>query len=265
MSDEASTLASAVEEMSAETAHISHQTVRSRKGEQLNEQEQGLTKSEAGRLQELETTIERGQQTFVEVGQALLEIRDSRLYRETHETFNGYCNDRWGINKSYAYRLMTASGIASDVVRMGTLDNPRQAYELARAPEAQRAEIWERVQDQAEKVTAKVIRQEVDRTLGVTSPVKDVTPTYEATTSTGRQVTIRLEPAVAYMKGLDAAIRTAERASADLPDIESKLSDFEKDALLFKLRTALRALDPGRDDRIYKRVAVVGERKVVNR
>ena len=41
-----------------------------------------LSAVETGRLAALEQTIERGLQTFVEVGTALLEIRDSRLYRQ---------------------------------------------------------------------------------------------------------------------------------------------------------------------------------------
>lgn len=40
-----------------------------------------LTTTETERLTDLETTIERGLKTFVEVGQALMEIRDGRLYR----------------------------------------------------------------------------------------------------------------------------------------------------------------------------------------
>jgi hypothetical protein len=41
----------------------------------------GLLPAERGRLAELEQVVERGLQTFVEVGLALTEIRDSRLYR----------------------------------------------------------------------------------------------------------------------------------------------------------------------------------------
>ena len=51
--------------------------------------EETLSAAEAGRLQELETTIERGLQTFIEVGEALREIRDHRLYRGDHPTFEG--------------------------------------------------------------------------------------------------------------------------------------------------------------------------------
>ncbi|MBN1485302.1 MAG: hypothetical protein JXA37_11335 [Chloroflexia bacterium] len=42
----------------------------------------GLTIEEQGRLKALEATIEQGLKTFVEVGSALLEIRDGRLSPE---------------------------------------------------------------------------------------------------------------------------------------------------------------------------------------
>lgn len=38
-------------------------------------------------LASCEQRIERGLKTFIDVGQALAEIRDSRLYKGTHETF----------------------------------------------------------------------------------------------------------------------------------------------------------------------------------
>ena len=55
---------------------------------------QALTLTEQERLQCLERIIERGLQTFYEVGTALLEIRDASLYRQTHPTFEAYCRQR---------------------------------------------------------------------------------------------------------------------------------------------------------------------------
>jgi hypothetical protein len=49
-----------------------------------------LSLAQKSRRTELENVIERGLSTFVEVGNALLEIRDSKLYRETHPTFEAY-------------------------------------------------------------------------------------------------------------------------------------------------------------------------------
>ncbi len=37
-------------------------------------------------------------QTFYEVGNALLQIRDERLYRQTHSTFEEYCREKWSKN-----------------------------------------------------------------------------------------------------------------------------------------------------------------------
>ena len=58
-----------------------------------------LSQPEGERLAQCEATIRRGLHTFVEVGQALAEIRDSRLYRATHETFATYLDDR--IEEAY--------------------------------------------------------------------------------------------------------------------------------------------------------------------
>ena len=43
-----------------------------------------LSVPERSRLAELEAVVEAGLQTFVDVGLALSEIRDGRLYRKTH-------------------------------------------------------------------------------------------------------------------------------------------------------------------------------------
>ena len=56
------------------------------------------------RLPELEAVIERGLATFIEVGKALMEIQDGRLYRETHATFEDYCRQRWEMSRVHAHR-----------------------------------------------------------------------------------------------------------------------------------------------------------------
>lgn len=85
--------------------------------------------SAADRLAELESVIERGVPTFMEVGRALAEIRDTRLYRETHPTFEAYCRDRWGFTDRRARQLIAASR----QVESGTtvpVENERQARRL---------------------------------------------------------------------------------------------------------------------------------------
>lgn len=61
------------------------------------------------RLAEEESVIERGQQTFIEVGNALMRIRDQQLYCETHTTFEAYCRERWDWSYVTAFRHIQAA------------------------------------------------------------------------------------------------------------------------------------------------------------
>lgn len=74
-----------------------------------------LSLVEENELQQLELTISNGLQTFVEVGSALMTIRDQRLYRLAHSTFEEYCQQRWGMERRHAYRLMDAAAAVENV------------------------------------------------------------------------------------------------------------------------------------------------------
>ena len=106
-------------------------------------------------LPELERVIERGQQTFIEVGRALLEIRDRRLYRETHATFEAYCRERWGWGRSNAYELMDAARVAG--VLSGTPDTPTSVRQ-ARAM-LDRLDPEEREQVRRGEATPRVVQK----------------------------------------------------------------------------------------------------------
>jgi hypothetical protein len=53
-----------------------------------------LTQKEQSDRLFLERKVERA---FFEAGKALIELRDRRLYRSTHKTFDEYCLDRFGL------------------------------------------------------------------------------------------------------------------------------------------------------------------------
>jgi hypothetical protein len=76
------------------------------------------------RLGELEIIVDQGMDTFVEVGSALMEIRDSRLYRELHPTFEEYCVERWGFTASRARQMIAAVKTVTAVTTQG-LPAPR--------------------------------------------------------------------------------------------------------------------------------------------
>ena len=97
-----------------------------------------LNEIETNRLTELETVIGRGLQTFVDVGIALLEIRDSRLYRNEYSTFEDYCRDRWAMDRTYAHRTIEAAKVASNLLPIGNIPvNEAQARPLTSLPPEQ--------------------------------------------------------------------------------------------------------------------------------
>ncbi len=111
-------------------------------------------------LAELETVIERGQQTFVEVGQALMEIRDGRLYSEQgYPTFEEYCQRRWGWSRVTAYRHIQAAEIIQMLPRGNTPTTEYQARELVTLTPEQRIEVAKRVE--FDKVSAPEVREVV--------------------------------------------------------------------------------------------------------
>ena len=85
-------------------------------------------------------TIEAGRKTFVEVGLALAEIRDSRLYRSDHATFEEYCDKKWHWKRAYCYQLIEGAAVVKALPpEMSTVvDNQRQARELAKVEPANR-------------------------------------------------------------------------------------------------------------------------------
>lgn len=100
--------------------------------------------AESRSLDELESVIERGVHTFVEVGEALLEIRDRRLYRnQGFATFEDYCQKRWGWSRARGYQLIDAAKVAENLSTVvDTPLNERQARELAQLPPEQQREAW---------------------------------------------------------------------------------------------------------------------------
>lgn len=68
--------------------------------------------TELADLSEDEKVIERGLATFVEVGRALLRIRDGKKYRAAgYATFEEYCRGRWDWSRMHGHRMMVAAEV----------------------------------------------------------------------------------------------------------------------------------------------------------
>ena len=68
---------------------------------------EALSPAEVQTLEHYEHIIAQGIKTFVEVGQALLAIRDQRLYRQSLPTFEDYLRQRWDLSSRAYPRMMT--------------------------------------------------------------------------------------------------------------------------------------------------------------
>lgn len=80
-------------------------------------------------LEELEKIVARGLGTFIEVGMALLAIREERKYKEVgYSDFNVYLRERWGMSMAQGNRILNAGYIATEVVQVLPIGNTSTEY-----------------------------------------------------------------------------------------------------------------------------------------
>ncbi|MBD2730725.1 hypothetical protein H6G96_31515 [Nostoc sp. FACHB-892] len=72
-----------------------------------------LTEQEISDRLHLERKVERA---FFEAGKALAQLRDRRLYRSTHRTFEEYCRDRFGYTHRRVNYLIAGSVVFDNIV-----------------------------------------------------------------------------------------------------------------------------------------------------
>jgi hypothetical protein len=125
-------------------------------------------------LQSLEEIIQRSLNTLIESGAALLSIRDKKLWRETHKSFEAYVRDKWGFEKNYANKIIASS---ETVKKLGTIvpKTPKaleittegQLRELTGVPSESLAAVVKQAAKLAgdDVITAKDIRQAKEQVL----------------------------------------------------------------------------------------------------
>ena len=124
-----------------------------------------LTREESIALADCEQRIERGMKTFIEVGQALAAVRENRLYRADYDTFESYCQGRWGFTRQRAQQITAAADLVTTIVDAGlpAPTNEGQARELGKVPEPERAEVWKKTVERTEgKPTAAAVRESAE-------------------------------------------------------------------------------------------------------
>ena len=127
-----------------------------------------LTAQERVRLGQLELEIEQNLTGFIRCGRALLEVRESRLYRERYKTFAEYCRERFALARSTADQICRSTQVFESLVDSGLLI-PENVPELTLRPISQLP--GGDLQTQAWRLSAKVAPEGKAPTHTVTAKV----------------------------------------------------------------------------------------------
>ncbi len=126
-----------------------------------------LTLDEENERLHLERQVERA---FYQAGLALQLLRDKKLYRSTHNTFQEYCQERFGFTKRSAYYLIDAVQIVDNLQKSEPLvhimpTSERQCRALKSLKPSQQQEAWNKAVAQAKgKVpSSRIVRDVVNQ------------------------------------------------------------------------------------------------------
>ncbi len=196
-----------------------------------------LTRAERARRCALEVVIHDGLATFYSVGKALLEIRDSRLYRSSHDTWEDYCRTRWKMTRVHAWRLIEAAAVVDDGIQIG---NEAQARELVPLTPDQRQEVWTEATADGAQPTAAKLHELANRTLAGLPPEAQQETVAQAETAVLER---QEEPTSEWREALLArALKLLMRAWKLLEDMD------DADAFLCSLDRAVAALKALREE-----------------
>ena len=136
---------------------------------------ESLSEPERERLEQCENAVRIGEKTFLAVGNALVIIRDERLYRETHADFGDYLKEnfpRIGSNRRYADYLIEGAKTAKVIEEAGLPEpqSERSLRPLSAIPMEQRGEVWE---------TATQIAQENGRDVPIESDTRNAVTRFQ--------------------------------------------------------------------------------------
>ncbi|BBD63313.1 hypothetical protein NIES2109_61630 (plasmid) [Nostoc sp. HK-01] len=161
-----------------------------------------LTEQEQSDRLHLERKVERA---FFEAGKALAELRDRRLYRSTHRTFEEYCRDRFGHSRQQSNYLIAAAGVYENLTTNGCQILPtseREVRPLVPLTVEEQLTCWQSaVKEAGGKVpTGRIVKDVVQKIMERTKlpnsyhilPVRPFFPELEERLLRGKRLTTKL-------------------------------------------------------------------------
>lgn len=129
-----------------------------------------LSAEEENDLHNLEERIHNGLEGFLEVGRAMFEIRDRRLYRANYASWDDYCERKWNISGRHGSYQLTAMLKTVEISNQpGTVvlpakESQTRPIDLDFEP-AEKGLIWNRAVQKAGGAvpSAKIVKEERDR------------------------------------------------------------------------------------------------------
>ncbi len=204
-----------------------------------------LTHDELAELTECERIIEEGYAAFLKVGLALAKVRDQRFYRATHQTFEAYCESRWGFTRTRAYELMSAANISQAVSEISDIPIAAESHakELRGLEPETAAEVMERAAESGD-LTAASIREAREE---IAPKPAHVTTTTRTTEATKVEHDVDLETGEITSPGSPTPIGSAPSIadSNPAPDVEPEPGTLDPVAAAIADGKAANETDPG--------------------
>lgn len=130
--------------------------------------ESSLTEWQIEEFRRCEEVVQSGLRQFFEVGHALMRIKELKLYRETHSTFEAYLRDRWDYSKAYGYELISAAEVVDNLSAIGGHPiNERQVRPLTKLEKEEQLAAWHKAamiaqQKNGGRITARIVEQAIE-------------------------------------------------------------------------------------------------------
>jgi hypothetical protein len=196
--------------------------------------DRSLSEAEKAERNNLERTV---QQAFFIAGKALKQLRDKRLYRETHATFESYVRDRFDFTRAAAYYLISAAEVVENLKCQQIVDTNKntnilptresQCRSLAKlAPQLQPLAWCRAVELAGNKVPSSRLVKEAVKEIGKidapASPEGEIQPDF-------REVNYQAGMGVEY------TVRLSEETYNRLQKYQDKISSATKDGAIARL------------------------------
>ena len=215
-----------------------------------------LTHDEARDRHLLERQVERA---FYLAGSSLAELKDRRLYRSTHSSFEKYCQDRFGMKRRHPYRLIDAAKVVDNILKVcpiGTQNNrdanlptqilptsERQVRPLTKLSANEQRQVWARAIEVAgnKAPSGTIVSQIVSEQRTLASRI--MCPNAEHCYKAGQKITIKFNhPSLANCSGIIKQIPNRAEVIVDLTDGRSE--SIKNEYIELELDSSINELPP---------------------